>query len=785
VSESRIPSMAPTFSHGRPFLVGAAYLAAAVLAAADPLSKKTEIDFYRDVLSREMHGLATRSDGRLVAGPALTDLKGASPSELLWCVEPAPGSKGRWLVGTGPGGQIFEVSVSGDGSSFTSTLLVKLGEPQVYALKALPEGSILAGTSAGGGLYLVRGGKVAARVGLPAESVFDFVLLDGGKAALASTGNPGRIYRIDLARFAGAGVSAGRTTEEKALAAKGVTLFGEAGDRNLRRIVRLSDGRIAAGSAPKGNLYLFGPEGGAPFIAQENHDAEVTDLLPDDKGGYYAAVVFSGGEIHPVTTSIQVSGPTEITVTPAGAPPVPAPTPAPNLHPGENPSEILNAPIQAERFPGRSSLQWFSPEGFPETLLSRSGVAFYRMGRAGDLLLISGGEQGEMSGFDLTLRLSLTFAGSGSSQVNDLEPVPGAPGRFFAIRNNAPGFSVVDFGAAAPRTAQTKRVDLGSQGRLGALRFNRLRDVDPGQLSISIRTTNAANETDGWSPWVPMTDADGWRANVPTGRYVELKLALPAASKPTLELDRASISYLGQNHRPQLVDFRMLSPNFAIVVPPEMPAPVVTTVGQLIQSSGDREGERRRTGFMGSQIVASPGTRVAFWTVNDPDGDNLLYTFSIRHEGEDRWTDIAIDSKESYVQFDTLHLQEGTWFTRLLARETAPRLEADRLSVTFETDDMVVDHTAPVIEEATARRQAGKLVVTLRGRDALSLLDSAEFDFNNGVHETVEQPVDGILDGKEETFSLDLPLERVAGATSVEVTLYDSAGNGATRRLDF
>ena len=75
------------------------------------------------------------------------------------------------------------------------------------------------------------------------------------------------------------------------------------------------------------------------------------------------------------------------------------------------------------------------------------------------------------------------------------------------------------------------------------------------------------------------------------------------------------------------------------------------------------------------------------------------------------------------------------------------------------------------------------MVVTIRGRDALSLLDSAEFTFNNGVHEIVEQPADGILDGMEETFVLELPEARLAGATSVEVTLYDSAGNGSTRRL--
>ncbi len=771
----------------RPLTVALALALAALPLRADPLSKKTDIDFYRDVSSRDLHGLATRSDGRLVGGPVLTDLEGKPVSELLWCLEPAAG--GAWIVGGGPGGRILEVSADFASGTYLAKEIIKLGELQVYALASLKDGSILAGTSPAGGLYLVRGGRVAARTGLPADSIFDLSVSSDGKSALVATGNPGRIYRVDLAAFASAGVSADRISDAKTLAARGVTLFGEAGDRNLRRIARLSDGRIAAGSAPKGNIYLFAPDGGAPFIAQENRDAEVTDLLADPKGGYFATIVFSGGEIHPVATNLQATGQPEATVNVVeGAPapsPSPNPTPAPNpagARPRFNPAEILNAPQQVEHFQGRSTLQRFSEDGFPEALAARQGVAFYRMCLQGDLIVISGGEQGEMSGYDLAVRQSLTFAGSASSQVNALEPVPGSPGKFFAVRNNAPGFAVLDFNAASPRTAQTKRVDLGAPARLGALRFNRERDIDPAQMSLSIRTTNAENETDGWSPWILMADADGWRAAAPTGRYAELRVSIAASSKPTLELDKASLYFLTQNRRPQLQDFRLLSPNFAIVVPPEMPPPVTTTVGQLVQS-GDRDGDRRRSGFMGSQVYASPGTRVVFWTVSDPDGDNLVYTFSIRHDGDPEWTDIAVDSKDSYVQFDTLHLREGTWFTRLVAKQAAPRPAAERLSVAFETDDLVVDHTPPEIEEATVRREGGKVIVTLKGKDALSLLDSAEFTFNNGVHEVVEQPADGILDGREETFVLEIPAARVAGATSVEVTLYDSAGNGATRRL--
>src|SRR5271165_1784218 len=116
----------------------AGFFAAACGLGADPLSKKADVDFYRDVLSRDLHGLATRSDGRLVAGPVLTDLAGKAPSELLWCLEPAPG--GKWLVGGGPGGRIMEVTADLAAGTYASEDVVRIPDAQVYALRALPDG---------------------------------------------------------------------------------------------------------------------------------------------------------------------------------------------------------------------------------------------------------------------------------------------------------------------------------------------------------------------------------------------------------------------------------------------------------------------------------------------------------------------------------------------------------------------------------------------------------------------------------------------------------------------
>jgi hypothetical protein len=733
---------------------------------ADSLSRKQEIDFYREVPSRNLKGLATRADGRLVAGPVLTELDGTAPADLLWCL--APGADGKWLIGTGPDGKIFEAALDAGRTGYTTRELANLDDPHVFSLLSLPDGSLLAGTSPRGALYLLRNGKPAARVALPVDSIFDLQLL-ADKTVLVATGNPGRIYRLDPAKFAQAGVAADRITDTKLLADHGLTLFGEVRDRNVRRIAVLADGRVAAGSAPKGNVYAFPRDGGTPMILQENRDAEVTDLLPQPNGDLYATFVFAGN-----SGENRINRPKPAANTGGSG----------NAAPGNDAAtaDLITPP---ERFSGRSTLVWFPANGFPETLATRNNLAFYHLARHGDLLLVAGGDSGDLLGYDLRTRMSLTFAGSIGSQLNGLTAIPGAPDRFLVLKNNAPGLALLDFNATGPREAETRRIDVGGPAALGAIRFNRLRSLDPGQVNLALRTNFGSDEIEGWSDWTTLTAADGgWQGERLRGRYVKLRVQLPAAAAAA-ELDKANLFFLPQNRRPTLTDFRVVSPNYALMPAADVPPSAALSLSQLLgrSSGGDNADDRKKSAFMSSQIVPQLGMQIILWTVNDLDGDNLAYTFSIRRDGETAWTDLAVDSRDSYAQFDTSHLPEGLYFTRLVVSEEAPRPEADRLTTTFETDDLMVDRTAPAILEATAKKNGGTLELTVHGRDALSLLDGAEFNFNNGVHETVEQPADGILDGREESFTLEIPLARVSNATSVEILLYDAAGNNSARRI--
>jgi hypothetical protein len=738
------------------FLSFVSFVCFVVPLPADPLTKQLEIDFGRDVPSRNLKGLATRSDGRIVPGPAFTELAGPAIADILWCAQPA--GDGRFLVGTGPEGKIFEVTLAAPGTAatppaeaFTVKLLGRADETQVFALLRLPNGDVLAGTSPAGAIYLFRDGKAVARVAPPVDSVFSFLPLPDG-AVLAATGNPGLVYRLDPTKFAAAGINAAKIADAAALAEKGLTVFGEIRDRNVRRLARLASGRIVAGSAPKGNIYAFAAAGGPPVILLENRDLEVVDLLPLPDGSFYAALVSSG-----------ITEDKRLTTRPPG-------TPAPDANPP--------AP-----FAGRSNLAWFPVDAFPEIVVARNNVAFYRLAEHDGRILISGGEQGDFFGYDPKVRHLLTFAGSTSAQLNEILPL--APGRFLLLRNNAPGLALVEFNAPGPRELETRRLDLGSPTELGNLRISRLRGLDAAALSLQARVSNGSDELEGWSPWTALTARDGgFAAPALRGRYVRVKLSLASGAPAAFEIDKAQLYHLPQNRRPLLTEFRIFAPGLGLIPAPEPTPPAVLPLSQVVNPpQGDAGGDKRKAAFLNSQVINQPGNRIVLWTVTDPDGDTLAYTFSLRPDHSDQWTDLAVKIPASYVQFDTTALPDGIYLTRLVAAEQSPRPASQRQSYTFETDNLVVDRTPPVILDATAARTASGVSVKVTGRDALSLLYGVELNFNNGYKEGVEHPADGILDSREETFAADVPAGRIAGATSVEVLLYDAAGNSTARRL--
>lgn len=758
--------MRPTFRRHRPALL----LLAPFLVflspgqgATEPLSKSFEVDFGRETLSRNLKGLAARSDGRLLPGPEFIDLEGPKIADILWTLEAT--ADGRFLVGTGPEGRVHEITFDAKTRTYTTRPVVTVTETQAMAVHPLPQGGFLIGTSPKAAVYLAGGDKILARVPLPGDSVFDFLALPDG-TVLAATGNPGKIYRIDPVTLAKAGVLEGNATDEKDLPARGVTLFAEIRDRNVRRLALLSDGRVAAGSSPKGTVYAFAPPAplpagsapvpASPVILFEQREAEIVDLLPTGDGGVYAAVVTSPGDGNRITP------PRATALTP----------------PKEEPDD-RNKPA----FSGRSTVVKIPATGFSETVLLRNNIAFYRLAASGDWLVIAAGEQGDTFGYDPAARRSLVFAGSASAQLSDLAPL--GDGSFLTLRNNAPGLALLSFASAQQRQLETRRMDLGQPSELGNLRLDRLRGLTTAQVRLDVRTSNGSDEIEGWSEWTELRPRDGaFFAPDLRGRYLKLRLTLlnPPAD---FQIDKATLFHLPQNNRPQLADFRIFPPNVGILPAGEQPPSPVNTIGQWLSPATNRDeaADRRKNPFLSSQVVPAPGTQLVYWSVTDQNGDTLAFTFSIRPESSDTWIDLAVDTRATFCQFEVTNLVEGVYLTRLKVDELAPRPAGQRLTYDFETDALLVDRTPPRLSGTTAAWQGDTLILRARATDTLSLLEGVEFNLNNGVKEAVTQPLDGIRDGREEEFGLEVPSVRAAGATSVEIIAYDQAGNATSVRV--
>jgi len=790
---------------------------------AQTLSTSREINFYRDIPSRNLKGLATRSDGVLLSGPHISPLLApdgqplAPEADLLWS---ATLISDTLHVGTGPEGKILRYRLVENRTTLSPLEPISLShDSHLLALAALPDGGLLAGSSPEGALVLIGPqGEAIARAVLPVGSILAIEIntkYQGNEYALVATGSPARVYRVNLTRF--------RESEpveaadaKAALGARGIELWGSVRDEAIRALLSLPDGRVIAGSAPKGNVYEFAEQGGEPRVLSENSNAEVTSLLAWE-GGFFAAL--TSGDTG--RRAAQVSrGNSADNVRPAPARDSSSPSGGGNgdgsggsnesgdgeargeSEQGSNRERAaspLPAPAAAKpKFSGSSRLLWFPDGGFPETAAARQGVGFYQLARHGDLVIITAGDEGELLGYDPKSRLGMVFAGATAAQVNGILPLAAgaatsaaagtsrapshAQAGFLLVGNNPASLELMDFGSAEPRTAITRRIDLGSPAELGALRFAHLAETRSPSLRVELRTSESSDPLEGWGRWEHTTNSPhdmlGYRVERPPlrGRYVQFRLTAlsPSDAPPGFEAESPRLYLLPQNQRPQLANF--------VVLPPSNARSGTDTLRKLVEST--RSIAYREDLAAANDTPLHRTTRVIVWELSDPNDDALRSTLSVLGPEQSEWLPILIDSPARYAIFDTAGLTEGRYRTQLEVRETAPRPAAQRLSVNFEGEAFFIDHTAPeILNHEVLRRPDGGLTITLLAQDLDSLLLGAEVRLNNGNRYEFSQTLDGILDSKRETFVLELDADQVGPSTHLDATVIDSHYNTASQRL--
>jgi hypothetical protein len=99
-------------------------------------------------------------------------------------------------------------------------------------------------------------------------------------------------------------------------------------------------------------------------------------------------------------------------------------------------------------------------------------------------------------------------------------------------------------------------------------------------------------------------------------------------------------------------------------------------------------------------------------------------------------------------------LPDGVYRFRLTATDRAGNEDSEALEIARVTAPVTVDHTPPVLGKVTRDGSTIRLEV----RDALNALRRAEYSLD-GEEWVAAVPVDGLLDGRGESFSITVDPE--------------------------
>ena len=115
-------------------------------------------------------------------------------------------------------------------------------------------------------------------------------------------------------------------------------------------------------------------------------------------------------------------------------------------------------------------------------------------------------------------------------------------------------------------------------------------------------------------------------------------------------------------------------------------------------------GQRRRTTgpsisldtISSSQTMSyAKGSIGVRWAVNDPNGDNLVFTIEIRGVQERDWKLLRDKVKERSYSWESNTFPDGEYIVRITASDAPDNPPDQALTASIETERFVIDNTAP------------------------------------------------------------------------------------------
>lgn len=731
-----------------PAAAAAILLLAAALAAVAPQkwTFRTADEFFRG----KFDGVSVSSDGVLTLAPREEKLQGpAEDFYLSFLMTP----DGVAYLGTGHEGRIYKISKDGK-----AELFCQVSEMDVSCLAVDRKGVLYAGTSPNGKVYKVSAQGKAEEFFNPNEKYIWSLFAAEDGSLLAAVGESGGVYEINPQ---GAGRMIFKARENHVLCLKL--------DKNRD---------IVAGTGGNGLIYRIA-RGGKASVVFETPFEEVRTLAFDLDGNIYAA---AGGaptrgrreDLPPVSASARDP---EVTVSVVAAAQAQAGAA----------SQISAAQPQAKApSPGAAALREggalfrVSSDGLAKRLWISPEEMIYSLfwDESGKRVVFGTGPKGRLFTSDPDGNTTLIIQ-SGSEQVFELVPV-GV--RTYLLVNNPCALSILNPDIRSSGEFTGPVLDARMIASWGRISWEA--EAPAGAVCrFQTRSGNSAEPGQSWSDWSPpYQKGDGEAVLSPKARFLQFKALLTASTgKAGPSLAKAEVFYLPSNVPPVVNRLDVLPVNEVLLKLPDTDD-VILGLERRTADGATRSEDPVRI-LIGQRRAQRKGYQTVQWDADDPNGDTLAYTLSLRLESEKTWRTIEEDWAETTYAFNTVNFPDGIYLLKVTASDLSSNPRAQALTGERTSGTFVIDNAAPAVRNVQAVRESNGLNVSFLAEDAFSPVKEVKYLVRPDDWRIVF-PEDGIADGKSESFKFRVPLDARADGL-LTIVVKDAAGNTAVFKQVF